>query len=216
MYRPSAYAIDDVAVLHGVMRERRFATIAAVAGGEVRFAYAPVVIDSDGGPRGTARFHVARANPIAELEATEMRLSFLGPDAYVSPDWYDTRGLVPTWNYIAVEGAGRARRLNDVELRRLLIDLSAIEEEKLRPKVPWTLDGIPEERFAVLLHAIHGFVLTFEALEGKFKLSQDKKPDDIAGVIAGLEARGDAASRAVAAAMKEHWGARVRASTGSA
>ena len=44
--------------------------------------------------------------------------------------------------------------------------------------------------------------LAFERLEGKFKLSQDKPPEDMAGVIEGLEARGDAASLAVARAMR--------------
>jgi predicted FMN-binding regulatory protein PaiB len=44
--------------------------------------------------------------------------------------------------------------------------------------------------------------VTLERLEGKFKLSQDKKPDDVAGVITALEARGDASSLAVARAMK--------------
>ena len=42
-----------------------------------------------------------------------------------------------------------------------------------------------------------------EALRGKFKLSQDKKPADVAGAIAALEARGDAASMAVAKAMRK-------------
>ena len=54
-----------------------------------------------------------------------------------------------------------------------------------------------------LLNAIRGFSVTLESLEGKFKLSQDKKPADVAGVIAGLKARGDPASLAVAQAMKQ-------------
>jgi predicted FMN-binding regulatory protein PaiB len=44
--------------------------------------------------------------------------------------------------------------------------------------------------------------LCFESLQGKFKLSQDKPHTDIDGVIHGLEARADAQSLAVAAAMR--------------
>ncbi|HTT84896.1 MAG TPA: FMN-binding negative transcriptional regulator [Rhizomicrobium sp.] len=216
MYRPRAYAIDDVSVLHEVMRERGFATIAAVVAGQLQFAYAPMVVDAAPAPRGGLRFHLARQNPLAELNDIEVRLSFLCTDAYVSPDWYETRSSVPTWNYIAVEGTGRARLLDSAELRELLADLSALHEEKLRPKTPWTLDKLSEGRLAMLLNGIRGFAVTLETLEGKFKLTQGKSPADIAGVIAGLEARGDAASLAVARAMKENWIAVVPASTGSA
>ena len=44
--------------------------------------------------------------------------------------------------------------------------------------------------------------MRLDRLEGKFKLSQDKKPADIAGVIAALDERGDAASLAVAHGMR--------------
>ena len=70
------------------------------------------------------------------------------------------------------------------------------------PKPPWLIDKVQPERTEALLNGIAGFSLAFQRLEGKFKLSQDKKQEDIEGVVAGLEARGDAASLAVAAAMR--------------
>jgi transcriptional regulator len=204
MYRPAAYVQDDLAVLHKFIRERSFATIAAVAGGKARFAYAPVVLDASAGTRGGARFHLARANPLAALDGAMVRLSFLGPDSYISPDWYETKGLVPTWNYIAVEGAGVARRLDEQALRQLLADLSAVHEERLRPKAPWTIGKVPEDKMAGLLNAIVGFSVTFEELEGKFKLSQDKKPADVAGVISNLDALNNPGAQATTAAMRRH------------
>ncbi len=201
MYRPAAFAVDDVAALHDVIRARVFATIAMAHEG-VQFAYAPVVLDG-GGEFGVLRFHLARANPVCALADGEpLSFSFVAADAYVSPDWYDNKGMVPTWNYIAVEASGLARKLNRAELRQLLIDLSAQVEEKL-PKAPWTLDKISEARIEALLNGIEGFSVPLDALHGKFKLSQDKKPADIAGVISALEMRGDAASVAVAKAMRK-------------
>ena len=202
MYRPAAYAIDDVELLHDVMRKRSFATLVAVLRGEVHFAYAPVIVDAEPRPLGTLRFHLARANPMAEIDGELVHISFLTADAYVSPDWYETKGLVPTWNYIAVEARGRAHGLDEGTLRQLLIDLSAAAEETLRPKPPWQIDKVPGERLAALYNSIRGFSVALEQLEGKFKLSQDKKPADMAGVIAALEARGDAKSLAVARAMR--------------
>ncbi|HTW34906.1 MAG TPA: FMN-binding negative transcriptional regulator, partial [Rhizomicrobium sp.] len=196
-----AYVQDDVGILHDIIRERSFCLVAAAIDGEPQFAYAPVVID-DEGSRGRARFHLARANPLAKLDGAKVRLSVLGPDTYVSPNWYRTEGLVPTWNYIAVEGAGTARQLDKAALRQLLVDLSAVHEERLRPKVPWTVDKVPETKMDALWNAIIGFSVSLETLEGKFKLSQDKRLEDFDGVVAALEALGSAGAKAVAAAMR--------------
>jgi transcriptional regulator len=199
MYRPSAFAVDDAETLRAFMRAQPFATIAAGGDGAVQLAYAPVLIGDD----GMARFHLATANPLAQLrDGTRAVLSFLGPHAYVSPDWYVGTGMVPTWNYSAVEGEGALTRLNDDALRQLLADLSAAEETKLLPKKPWTVDKVPAEKMAKLLGAITGFALRFDRLEGKFKLSQNARPQDRDGAARGLAARGDAAGAAVAQAMR--------------
>lgn len=203
MYRPRAYVEDDVRVLHEIIRTRSFATLAATIDGEVQFAYAPVALDSHP-PRGGVRFHLARANPMSRLDGAGIRLSFLGPDAYVSPDWYVTEGLVPTWNYVAVEASGTARQLKRAELLALLADLSAQEEERLRPKKPWTPEKVPSEKLEPLLDAIVGFSVRFDTLEGKLKLSQDKAAGDFEGAARALEASDDSGDRAVASAMRRY------------
>lgn len=203
MYRPSAFAVDDVAVLHDVIRARVFVTLAASLDGTVQFAYAPVIVDANVGARGAIRFHLAAANPLAKLaDSARVAMSVVAADAYVSPDWYRTTVTVPTWNYIAVEGEGALRRTSRKELRQIVVDLSAQEETKLAPKEPWPIEKVPHARVEGLLNGIVGFSLAFEILKGKFKLSQDKTADDIAGVIAALMERGDAASVAVAKAMR--------------
>ena len=199
MYRPGVFAIDEPAVLRDVMRRRVLATIAATVRGRIAFAYAPLVADEGG-----VRFHLARANPLAALEdGARISVSMVAADAYVSPDWYRTTVTVPTWNYIAVEAEGPVSRLSAENLRTLVLELSAQEEAKLAPKPPWLIDKVPEARVDALLTGIVGFAMSFERLEGKFKLSQDKSPEDIAGVIEALEARGDAASLAVAKEMRK-------------
>lgn len=198
MYRPHAFALDDAGVLREVLRRRVFVTLATVRDGGILFAYAPVVVEEGG-----IRFHLAIRNPMAAMEdGAHVSLSCLAADAYVSPDWYRTIVAVPTWNYIAVEGEGTVRRLPREELHKLLTDLSAQEEQKLAPKAPWTMDKIAPERTQMMLNAIVGFEMKFDRLEGKFKLSQDKPDEDVQGVIDGLEARGDAASLAVAREMR--------------
>ncbi|MEI9992911.1 MAG: FMN-binding negative transcriptional regulator [Rhizomicrobium sp.] len=191
MYRPAAFAVDDRTVLDAFIRAHPFATIALAHDGAVQFAYAPVILDAEG-----VRFHLAANNPVAQAaDGARLRLSFLGAHAYISPDWYETKTTVPTWNYSAVEGEGIAERLDETALTALLVDLSAAEEAHLAPKKPWTIDKVPAERMAMLLKAITGFSLRFETLEGKFKLSQNLKAADFEGAAHGLEARGDAVAR---------------------
>lgn len=203
MYRPLQYAVDEPAVLHEFIAAHPFATIAVFIEGWVQFAYAPVVLDRSAGPLGGVRFHLARANPLARAtDGTGICVSFRGPDAYISPDWYRSPAMVPTWNYIAVEARGVAQVLDQDGLRSLLDDLSAQEEARLAPKQPWTLNKVPEERRRSLMNAITGFSMLFETLRGKFKLSQEKSRSDRDGAVAGLETRGDAASLAIAAMMK--------------
>lgn len=204
MYRPPAFATNDIAALHEAIRARVFATVACVVDDAIAFAYAPVVLDADAGSHGTVRFHLAGNNPLANIaDRTALQISFLGPDAYVSPDWYETKGRVPTWNYLAVEGRGAAKRLNSDGLRQLLVDLSAVEESKLLPKKPWTIDKVPEEKMSPLMNAIMGFSVRFETLEGKFKLSQNVPREDAEGVMRGLVRRDDPQSRAVAREMRK-------------
>ena len=203
MYRPVSFAVDDVPVLYEFVRDNPFATIAVAIAGTIHFAYAPVLLDGNGA-KGVARFHLALRNPVSAIpDATPVTFSFLGPHAYISSDWYRTLVTVPTWNYMAVQASGSARRLSPDELRQLLVDLSAAEESHLLPKPPWTMDKVPETRVAALMGAIVGFEVALDTLEGKFKLSQDKNPEDVAGVIAALEETGVASNLAVAAAMRK-------------
>ena len=204
MYVPAHFALSDVAAVHAFMRRNVFAVLAGQIGGRIQFAYAPLVLDPEPAPFGGVRFHLARANPLAEIEeGAELKLTIMGPHAYVSPDWYATPGQVPTWNYVAVEGGGRVRRLSDEGLKQLLFDLAAQEESALAPKPAWTTARVPPKRLNALLNAIVGFRLPFDMLEGKAKLSQNRSSADREAAIEGLETRGDAASVAVAASMRK-------------
>jgi transcriptional regulator len=201
MYRPRAFVEDDVAVLRDFIRERAFATVAMAIEGRIHFAYTPVVLGGEG--LGRVRFHLAKANPVcAAAEGAALKFSFLGDDAYISPDWYVAQGRVPTWNYTAVEASGIARKLTREELRQLLVDISADQENRLLPKEPWRIETIDTSKLEGLLHAIEGFEVALETLEGKFKLSQNVGEADKKGAIAGLESRTDARSLAIARAMK--------------
>ncbi|MBV9332091.1 MAG: FMN-binding negative transcriptional regulator, partial [Alphaproteobacteria bacterium] len=163
--------------------------------------------DEDAGPLGGVRFHLARNNPLASSTDAALFFSFRGPDAYISPDWYASKVMVPTWNYVAIEAHGIAKRMDKPALRDLLVDLSAQEEARLLPKPPWTISKVPEDLLDKLFGAIVGVSVRFESILGKFKLSKDKSEADYQGIAAGLAARGDASALSVASWMKKARGA---------
>ena len=182
MHPNRAFAWDDRDEMLALLRDVAFCTI-WIAGPAV--VHAPVVI---AGP-DHLRFHISRANRAAAAmeEGALALVSCLGPDAYISPDWYGTPDQVPTWNYLAVEAEGPLRLLDQAELAQLLDDLSAQHEARLAPKAPWTRAKMTPGRFEAMLKAIVGFELTIEDLRGTRKLGQNKKEAERAGAVEGLD-----------------------------
>jgi transcriptional regulator len=144
--------------------------------------HAPVVVAAP----DRLLFHVSRGNRAAAMEGKRAIVSCLGPDAYVSPDWYGSPDQVPTWNYLAVEAEGMLRRLDEPELAALLDALSAAHEARLAPKPAWTRAKMSSGRFEAMLKAIVGFELGIEALRGTRKLGQNKPEKERIAAAEGL------------------------------
>jgi transcriptional regulator len=203
MYNPPHFSVSDIGWMHDFIVRNPFATIATVIDGSVHFAYAPLVLDRTPAPLGTAYFHLARNNPIASLaDRSVVKIGVLGSHAYISPDWYETQDQPPTWNYMAVEGSGRAQRLDEAESLEYLTRLSAEQESYLAPKPAWLPTRLQPARLKQLMLGIVWFRVPFDTLEGKAKLSQNRSQTDIRNVIAVLRDRGDDAGAAVASAMQ--------------
>ncbi|MEX0704532.1 MAG: FMN-binding negative transcriptional regulator [Planctomycetales bacterium] len=202
MYLPSHFRVDDLPTLHDFIERHSFATL-VTEGIDGPFAtHLPLLLDRERGRYGTLRGHFARANPHARLDHA-VRTSlviFHGPHAYVSPSWYSgTTPGVPTWNYAAVHASGRLALFDDAARTAAIVEeLVRVHESPL--PFPWKND-LPADVHEKLLASIVGFELPIERLEGKFKLSQNRPEEDRAGAKAGLESRGDPASRAVAELM---------------
>lgn len=69
---------------------------------------------------------------------------------------------------------------------------------------PWSVDQAPADFIERQLRAIVGVEVVISRVEAKFKLSQNRPRENVEGVIAGLEGRGQADDTAVAAAVRAH------------
>lgn len=200
-YIPRHFRLDDREALERFVAANAFGTLVTAGPAGLAVSHVPFLPErgAEGGLRLLA--HVARANPHwRELESAGEALAiFGGPHAYVSPGWYANHPSVPTWNYVAVHARGRARLLPPGELAGLLDRLSRAYEDA-RP-APWRMESLPDDYAARMLEAVVGFEIAVESLEGKFKLSQNRRPEDVERVASALEAEGQ---RELAALMRAH------------
>jgi transcriptional regulator len=206
MYVPSSFRIDDRDTLHAFVRTYSFATL--ITGGDNPFAtHLPLLLDSDRGPHGTLVGHFARPNPHWELDHRRhgSLAIFHGPHAYISPSWYRS-GLpaVPTWNYAAVHAVGRLSIMQDPNQIAAVLDRTVQAYEGGRPQ-PWINPLSPEAK-QKLISGVVAFDMPIDSLEGKFKLSQNRKPEDQLGAIEGLEETKDSESIAMAKFARAHLG----------
>ncbi len=154
-------------------RQRSFGTL-ALGGTEPLLSHVPFLLSDDG---TYADLHLVRSNPIARIGSGPAVIAVTGPDGYVSPDWYEVPDQVPTWNYIAVHLRGVLEPLPLDSLGDLIDRQSALFEERLAPKPPWTSakmsDGVKER----MMRSILPFRLAVETIDGTWKLNQNKDDD---------------------------------------
>ena len=203
MYLPPAFREDDLGTLQTFMQQYSFATLITQHQGAPFASHLPLLWRSHDDPYGTLVGHMARANPQWRDFATgqETLAIFHGPHVYVSPSWYGVHPSVPTWNYAVVHAYGTPQVITDnAMLYEVLQDLVWTFEAP-SPN-PWKLQ-LPDDYLHSMMQGIVGFTMPITRLEGKFKLSQNRSPEDQRRVAAALQGQGDALSTDVAALMDQ-------------
>jgi len=202
MYLPRAFAIADLAELHGFMEQHNFATLVTHHSGEMIASHVPLVVDRQSGKFGRVRGHLAARNPqLAHFAAgVEALVIFQGDHRYISPSWYASAGNVPTWNYTAVHAYGRAQLLDRTGMVALLKDLVHQHEKPFDQ--PWDFDAEAQWIEKMLAH-ISGFAIEIEKLEGKYKLNQNRTPADRDRVVEILGASEDPSARRMAELIQQ-------------
>lgn len=190
MYIPPAFRDDDLAGLHATIRAARLANLVTATDEGLIATPLPFILDDTEGEHGVLYGHVAKANlqwktsPVGDAMTI-----FMGPDAYVTPSWYETKQetgkVVPTWNYVAVHAYGPVEFFQDPE--RLLDAVTRLTRlhEGSRAR-PWDVSDAPADFVAAQLRGIVGVRMPITRIEGKRKMSQNRSEADRRGVAAGL------------------------------
>jgi transcriptional regulator len=231
MYIPAHFAADAAAVRDLLARHGAADLITLTADGLLAtmlpFAYEPPAGEppaseppaseppagEQGAQWGVLLGHVARNNDQWRTPAQGESLAIIrGPDAYVSPSWYAAKAehgrVVPTWNYLTAHVYGELVVHDDpawVEdvVRRLTAKHEAARTETAGQPPAWSVDDAPRKFIEGQLRAIVGLELRITRIEAKAKLSQNRPVGDVAGIVAGLTARGEDRSAAAVASANE-------------
>ncbi|WP_284979371.1 FMN-binding negative transcriptional regulator [Arthrobacter sp. fls2-241-R2A-200] len=199
MYTPAHFAASPEAV-DSLLLNSGTANLITMSPSGLLATLLPFAYDPSIGEHGALQAHLARNNTQWSAPVTGEALMILqGADAYISPSWYASKAehgrVVPTWNYSTAHVYGELVIHDDVDwLARHVRRLTHKHEAQMQH--PWTVDEAPERFIAGQLRAIVGVELVISRVEAKTKLSQNRAPADVDGVIAGLQARGDLHSAA--------------------
>jgi len=201
MYVPPAFAEDRLPVLHAAIRRTGLANLVTVTPDGLIGSPLPLMIDAEDGEFGTLYGHLAKANPQwRHTPAQDALAIFMGPDAYVSPSWYETKRqtgkVVPTWNYITVHASGPISFFEDAGA---LLDVVTrlTEKHEGQRAAPWAVSDAPPDFIRSQLKGIVGLRMPIRVLQGKWKMSQNRTMADRAGVVDGLRAEGNRVSEVV-------------------
>lgn len=203
MYVPSHFEETRIEVLHQLIRESSFAALVTLGSDGLDANHIPFELDASPAPFGTLRAHVARGNPVWRdfSKDVEALVVFRGPQAYITPSWYQTKRetgkVVPTYNYIVVHAHGPLRVVEDQAWLRGLVERLTNRYEAARPE-PWKITDAPGDFIEKQLLAIVGLEVPITKLVGKWKVSQNRPEADRDGVVRGLRAIGDADAVAMA------------------
>ena len=201
MYIPSAFRLTDTSKLAPFIQRHSFATLISHDGTAPFASHLPMLFHPEAGSHGTLLSHLARANPQWQhfASGSEVLVIFHGPHSYISPSWYQTELVVPTWNYATVHAYGVPAVISEHErVVSLLREMVAAYEAPFEK--PWP-GNLPEDYRDKQMRGIVAFEIPVNRIEGKFKLGQNRPAADTQGVFEALSRSDDADSRALARMM---------------
>ena len=179
MYVPPKFMVDDETAWRLVDEAGAGMLVINTPEG-LASVFVPVIVSGD---HRTLRSHLARANSWWRSvgDGTEVLALFLSASAYVSPNFYPSRvespGVVPTWNYVAVEVHGRVTLHDDAEWTLDQVrELTRHFERGYDPE--WKVDDLDEKYRDAQLRGIVGLEIEVQTIEGKAKLSQNRPEVD--------------------------------------
>ncbi|MEZ4529514.1 MAG: FMN-binding negative transcriptional regulator [Thermomicrobiales bacterium] len=207
VYLPPHFIESDSSAIYGLIEANPLGMLITMGSQGITANPIPCVLDRDWGEQGRLLLHVARNNPVwRDVDpGLEALVVFQSVDRYITPNWYPskqtTHEVVPTWNYAMAQVRGELIVHDDERWVRGQAGKLTKMMEASEP-VPWKMADAPRKYTEDMLANIVGIEIPIRSLIGKTKASQNRLPEDAAGAVAGLRARGSDADLAMAALIE--------------
>ena len=190
MYQPPHHREDRLEVQQQLITSSPFGLLISTGREGLLANGVPFILDPVRGPFGTLQAHVAKANEQWKgLNGQQVLVIFQGSQNYISPSYYETKRatgkVVPTWNYIMVQARGQASVHDDAQWLARQIEVLTNQHESSRER-PWAVSDAPHDYMQSQMKGIVGIEIEINALEGKWKVSQNRPEADRRGVAEGL------------------------------
>jgi transcriptional regulator len=201
MYLPPQFnQSQDRQIAARILREHPFASLISTDDEGFPFVtHLPLHLEEEGDDWKILG-HVAKPNPHWKYLAArpEALVTFMGPQAYMSPKVYPDLVRVPTWNYLAVHLRVKATLINAPEEKDSLLK-PLIDDHEPAYKQQWI--NLGQEYQHKMLAGIVGFELQVTQIQCKVKLNQHR-PEAQAKMLE-IYSQGNAQEQALAAWMRD-------------
>jgi len=206
---PEHYHFSDEENMKDYIAHNPMCQLTTYCSGQLLSTALPLIACADGS--GSYLGHMARRNKQTQaIEAGVDALAvFAGPEAYISPRWFEQRKTVPTWNYQSIQLRGRLHLINDAPGLERVMSNTASHMEALLAKTsdhqPWSIPEVDATLYQGLLHGIVAFRFEITSIEGIRRLNQDKDIRDVKAIMAGLKNTSQRQSNDVLALMSQQF-----------
>lgn len=199
MFVPDIFKFDEKADKIAFMKEYSFAAIITVKDNIPIATHLPFVIE-EREDKLILVSHFAIANEQAKyIEENTSLIIFTEPHAYISPQHYDKKDSVPTWDYLTVHAYGKAKILSDENMKANALEQMIMFYEK-EYKQQW--NELSDKFKKGLMRGIVAFEIEVIDLQGQKKLSQNKTEIERERIISQLEKSGNSVEQNLAGYIK--------------
>ncbi len=200
MYIPTLNLTTHKDEIVSFMRQFSFATIVTSKDNYPVATHLPFIITINDN-RVILTSHFAKANEQwKDIVEHPVLVIFNQPHAYISPIHYDSELNVPTWNYMSVHAYGHGKLITD-QTHTLEILEKTIDNYEAEYRIQW--ERLPEAYKSAMIKGIEAFEIAITDLQGKKKLSQNKKENEKQKIIDTLSKSKDTNEQWIAAYMEK-------------
>lgn len=184
MRRTPNYLMTDPAEVKRLIRRHPWATfVSATTTGLVASHY-PVLLEDEADDISIVT-HFGRPDEVLhELGRHELLVIIQGPHDYISPSWYETGELVPTWNHVTAHLYGTPEILSEQENYAALSRLTD-HFERHQPRGRHLAEDEPGTRRAA--KGTVGLRMRVTRFDARAKLSQNKSAEVAQRITEALE-----------------------------